>query len=91
VECTLFGLDDEGIPKQALKNGLDMVDKDIVQINKKKSAPTDNNEGRMMPAAKDLMYVSTTSLSGADREKRRTLGGDVPGCRLIAQSYRRWG
>jgi len=45
VKLTIFGLDEEGLLKEVLKNGLDMVDvfppglginKDIVQINKTK-------------------------------------------------------
>ena len=49
-------------------------------------------QAMMMPAARELlMYVSIAFLSGADKEKSRPLRGDVPGCKLMAQSYGRWG
>ena len=59
---------------------------------KKNPAPAGDDEGRMSPAAKlSPMYLSIARRSGAEREKRRPLGGLVPARRLIMQSYTRWG
>lgn len=54
---------------------------------KKNPAPAGEEDGRMMPAASELlMYSSMALVSGADREKSLPLGGDEPGRRSMAQS-----
>ena len=54
---------------------------------KKKPAPAGDEEGRMIPAAKeDRMYSSMACRSGAEREYKRPLGDEVPGRRSMAQS-----
>ena len=45
----------------------------------KKPAPADDEEGQMIPAAKeDRMYSSLACRSGAEMEHKRPLGGECP-------------
>ena len=56
-------------------------------LTKKNLALAGDEEGQMSPVAKHSpMYLSMARRSGADREKRRPLGGLVPERRLMAQS-----
>ena len=64
----------------------------IILPTKINPAPVGEEEGRMMPAARDsLRYLSIAAVSGRDSENRHPLGGVVPGWRSIAQSYGLYG
>lgn len=55
-------------------------------FTKKNPAPSREEKGRIMPAAKDSwIYFSMASLSGRNRLNRRLEGKRVPGRRSIAQ------
>lgn len=59
---------------------------------KKNPAPTGDEEGRIMPAAKESeMYVSIASRSGCEMLYKRLVGNGAPGSNSIAKSYGRWG
>lgn len=59
---------------------------------KKKPAPRGDEDGWIMPAARDsLMYFPMASLSGRERLYNLLEGKDDPGRRSTAQSYGLWG
>ena len=59
----------------------------LSSFSTKAPIPIGEEKGRMIPAAKESwMYYSIASLSGAEREYRCPLGGNVPGNKSIAQS-----